>query len=60
MTERPRSGHPFIDAWLDGQRELLYDLHKVCRRLSNDAADWLETDLAFKTYSNLLRRWSEN
>ena len=43
-----------------GQRELLYDLHKVCRRLSQDAADWLETDLAFKTYSNLLRRWSEN
>ena len=43
-----------------GQRELLYDLHKVCRRLSRDAADWLETDLAFKTYSNLLRRWSEN
>lgn len=43
-----------------GQRELLYDLQKVCRRLSRDAADWLETDLAFKTYSNLLRRWSDN
>ena len=43
-----------------GQRELLFDLHKVCQRLSREAADWLETDLAFKTYSNLLRRWSEN
>ena len=42
-----------------GQRELLYDLQRVCRRLSKENADWPETDLAFKTYSNLLRRWSE-
>ena len=43
-----------------GQRQLLAELRRVCKRLAEDAPDWDETDLAHKTYSNLLRRWAEN
>lgn len=42
-----------------GQRELLSDLNSVCQYLAAAQPDRRETDLAFKTYSNLLRRWAE-
>ncbi len=41
------------------KRELLSDLNGVCQFLTEQAPDTKETDLAFKTYSNLLRMWSE-
>jgi PKHD-type hydroxylase len=41
------------------RREILYDLDKVRRRLSNVDPDGGETDIAFKTYANLLRMWAE-
>lgn len=41
------------------QRELLADLLAVQKKLAAIAPDEFETDLAFKTYSNLLRMWSE-
>lgn len=41
------------------QREILADLYGVCQHLAKTSADGRETDLAFKTYSNLLRMWSE-
>lgn len=40
-------------------REILYDLDQVRRRLAEIDAAGEETDLAFKTYANLLREWSE-
>lgn len=41
------------------QRELLYDLHIVREKIAALAPDADETDLAFKTYANLLRMWSD-
>ncbi len=41
------------------QREMLADLLAVQKKLAALAPDEAETDLAFKTYSNLLRMWSE-
>ena len=41
------------------QRELLHDLDRIRRKLSNVCAEAEETDLAFKTYANLLRAWSD-
>ena len=41
------------------QREVLYDLKQIVKKLAKAAPDDPETDLAFKTYSNLLRMWSE-
>lgn len=40
-------------------RQILQDLDKIRRKLSALAADAPETDLAFKTYANILREWSE-
>jgi PKHD-type hydroxylase len=40
-------------------RELLADLLAVQKKLAAIAPDEPETDLAFKSYSNLLRMWSE-
>ena len=42
------------------KREILHDLDLVRRRLSDTQKDAEETDLAFKTYANLLRIWAEN
>ncbi len=44
------------DPW---QRETLFDLDQVCAKLAKDDPDGEETDLAFKTYGNLLRMWAE-
>lgn len=41
------------------KREILHDLDRIRRTLSESASDKEETDLAFKTYANLLRMWSE-
>lgn len=41
------------------QRELLYDLHTVREKMAALAPDADETDLAFKTYANLLRMWTD-
>lgn len=41
------------------RREVLYDIDKVRRRLAELDPDGNETDLAFKTYANLLRMWSD-
>ena len=41
------------------QREILYDLQRVRELLCRVAPDEDETDLAFKSHSNLLRMWSE-
>ena len=41
------------------QRELLYDLFKMREKLAKLDPDGAETDLAFKTYSNLLRMWAD-
>lgn len=41
------------------QRELLYDLNQVVDKLAKTAPDEPETDLAYKSYSNLLRMWSD-
>jgi len=39
------------------KREMLYDLDRVCRKLSELDPDGAEADLAFKTHSNLTRMW---
>jgi len=41
------------------RREVLYEMDKVRRRLSELDPDGEVTDLAFKTYANLLRMWSD-
>lgn len=41
------------------RRELLYELDKVRRRLTEVDPESPETDLAFKSYANLLRMWSD-
>ena len=41
------------------QREILADMLAIQKKLAAIAPDAPETDLAFKTYSNLLRRWSD-
>lgn len=41
------------------RREILYDIDKVRRRLAELDPDGDETDLAFKSYANLLRMWSD-
>ena len=41
------------------KREILYDLDKVRRRLSEVDPDGDDTDLAFKAYANLLRMWAD-
>ncbi len=41
------------------QREVLSDLDLIRRRLAEVSPDSRETDLAFKTYANLLRMWAE-
>ncbi len=41
------------------RREVLADLDRVRRRLGEVDTDGEETDLAFKTYTNLLRMWSD-
>lgn len=41
------------------QREVLHDLDSIRRRLSKISPDAEETDLAFKTHTNLLRAWSD-
>lgn len=41
------------------QREILSDMDSIRRKLHADAPDGKETDLAFKTYANLLRSWSD-
>jgi len=41
------------------RREVLYDIDKVRRRLGELDPDGDETDLAFKTYANLTRMWSD-
>lgn len=41
------------------QRELLADLLTLQKKLAAIAPDEPETDLAFKSYSNLLCMWSE-
>ena len=42
------------------QREVLHDIDRVRRKLSQLDKDAEETDLAFKTYANLLRSWSDS
>jgi PKHD-type hydroxylase len=41
------------------QREMLYDVFQMREKMAELAPDSAETDLAFKTYSNLLRMWAE-
>jgi PKHD-type hydroxylase len=41
------------------KREVIIDLDRVRRRLGELDPDGAETDLAFKSYTNLLRMWSE-
>ena len=41
------------------QREMLADLLAVQKKMAAVAPNEAETDLAFKTYSNLLRMWSD-
>lgn len=41
------------------QREILFDMDKIRRRLDQSAPKGEETDLAHKTYANLLRQWAE-
>ena len=41
------------------KREILYDIDRVRRRLSELDPDSAETDLAFKSHANLLRMWSD-
>lgn len=41
------------------RRELLYDTFQIREKLAELDSDSEETDLAFKTYSNLLRMWAE-
>lgn len=41
------------------QRELLYDLHRIRVACHKTMPDSLEADLAFKSYSNLLRMWAD-
>lgn len=41
------------------KREILHDLNRIQNFLAEVAKDADEADLAFKTYSNLLRMWSE-
>ena len=41
------------------RREILHDLEVIRTRLSKTAPESRETDLAFKTYANLLRMWAE-
>jgi PKHD-type hydroxylase len=43
----------------DMQREIIYDLGKIKRLLSDQHPDAPETDLASKTQANLLRMWAE-
>ena len=42
-----------------GHREILADLDRVRHRMSELDPDGAETDIAFKTYANLLRRWAD-
>jgi len=42
-----------------GEREILADLDEICATLAKIAPERRETDLAFKTYANLTRRWAE-
>jgi PKHD-type hydroxylase len=41
------------------RRQILFDLERVRRKLAELANDSPEADLAHKTYSNLMRMWSE-
>ena len=41
------------------RREILYDIDRMRRRLSDLDPDGAETDLAFKAHANLLRMWSD-
>lgn len=41
------------------RREVIADLDRVRRRLGEIDPDGAETDLAFKSYTNLLRMWSD-
>jgi PKHD-type hydroxylase len=42
-----------------GAREILHDVQVIRDKLAALAPEAEETDLAYKTYANLLRRWSE-
>ena len=65
VTEVTRGARLAAVTWVQSfvrdpaKRELLNDLRGVCQFLAKQAPDSRETDLAFKTYSNLLRMWSE-
>ncbi len=41
------------------KRETLYDIYRSREKLAELRPDDEEADLAFKTYANLLRMWSE-
>ena len=41
------------------QRELLYDIFQMREKMAELDPDSAETDLAFKTYSNLMRMWAD-
>ncbi len=41
------------------KREILYDVYQMREKLAEQHPDDQEADLAFKTYANLLRMWSE-
>ncbi len=41
------------------RREMLYDVFQMREKLAKSDPDGAETDLAFKTYSNLLRMWAD-
>ncbi|MGZ0189896.1 MAG: Fe2+-dependent dioxygenase [Alphaproteobacteria bacterium] len=41
------------------RREILQDMDQVRRQMAKLAPESPETDLAFKTYANLMRRWAE-
>jgi len=41
------------------RREMLYDVFQIREKLAKSDPDGAETDLAFKTYSNLLRMWAD-
>ena len=42
------------------KREVLHDIDRVRRKLSSLSPECEETDLAYKTYANLVRTWSDS
>ena len=41
------------------KRQILFDMERTRARLNELAPESLEADLAFKSYTNLMRMWAE-